>query len=406
MIRRERYLEQLSAFRNKPIIKVLTGLRRSGKSTLLNLLQEDLLIEGVNPENILYINFDNMDTFALREPMALHAYLREHMKEGLYYYVLIDEIQEAQGWEHVVNSLLSEKNSDIYITGSNSRLLSSELATYIAGRYVEIQVSTLSLAEMIQFRKNYIPEIVLDNKTAFQTYLHSGGFPVVHAGNYQYEEIYRIVKDIYSSAVLRDVVQRLDLRNVDLLERVLLFCFDNIGNTFSARNVAAYFKNQQKKADQSVIYHYLNALSDAFILNRIPRYDIRGKEILKTNEKYYLGDVSLAYAAFGFKDYLIAGVLENFVLQELQRRGYTVRVGKWQDKEIDFVAERANEKVYVQVAYKINDVASTLKREFSPLLEIQDQYPKYVVTLDDFLQENYQGVKHLYLPDFLLSSDY
>jgi len=406
MIRREIYLKKLAAFRGKPIVKVLTGLRRSGKSTLLQMVKDDLLAEGIKPENILYINFDNMDTFALREPMALHGYLREHMKKDQYYYVLIDEIQEAQGWEHVVNSLLSEKNSDIYITGSNSRLLSSELATYIAGRYVEIRVSTLSFAEIIQFRKIYNPESVIDHKTAIQTYLHAGGFPVVHAGNYQYEEIYQIVKDIYSSAVLRDVVQRLDLRNVDLLERVLLFCFDNIGNTFSARSVAAYFKNQQKKVDQSVVYHYLNALSDAFILNRIPRYDLRGKEILKTNEKYYLGDVSLAYAAFGFKDHLIGGIMENIVLQELQRRGYTVRVGKWQDKEIDFVAEQANEKIYVQVAYKINDVGTTLKREFSPLLEIQDQYPKFVVTMDDFLRENYEGIKHVFLPEFLLRNDY
>lgn len=282
----------------------------------------------------------------------------------------------------------------------------SDLATYIAGRYIEIPVSTLSFAEALDFRRVYSDMPVTNMTDEINRYIRTGGFPSVYSGNYSYEDIYQIVKDIYSSAVLRDVVQRMNIRSVDLLERVLHFVFNNIGNIFSSQNISAYFISQQRKVDQSTIYQYLNALSDAFIINRIQRYDIRGKEILQTNEKYYLGDISLAYAAFGYKDRLISGVLENIVLLELQRRGYDVFVGKSGDKEIDFIAERQNQKIYVQVAYKIVDSEATVTREFAPLLAIKDQYPKYVVTLDDFWQDNVEGVKHIYLPDFLLMDTY
>lgn len=408
-------MQVLRAYRNKPLIKVLTGLRRSGKSSLLMLLQEELLESGIRADQIISINFDNMDFFDLREAKALHRYLKEKMSGNDYSYVLIDEVQEAIGWEQVVNSLLSEGKSDIYITGSNSQMLSSDLATYIAGRYVEIPVSTLSFAESLDFRKAYTemsgthPNESVSHYNPHEEinhYIRTGGFPAVYTGQYNFEETYRIVKDIYSSAVLRDVVQRLNIRNVELLERVLHFVFDNIGNIFSTRNVAAYFISQKRKVDQSTIFHYLNALSDAFIINRIQRYDIQGKEILQTNEKYYLGDISLAYAAFGFKDRLISGILENIVLLELQRRGYRVFVGKSGEKEIDFVAEKQNEKLYVQVAYQINESDTTLSREFAPLLALKDQYPKYVVTLDHFWRDNVEGVKHVYLPDFLLMDRY
>jgi predicted AAA+ superfamily ATPase len=406
MIKRERYMMTLRTYRNKPLIKVLTGLRRAGKSSLLLLLQEELLANGIKPAQIIWINFDNMDFFDLRDAKSLHNYLKIKMTDMDFYYVLIDEVQESQGWEQVVNSLLSEGKSDIYLTGSNSQMLSSDLATYIAGRYIEIPVSTLSFAEALDFRKAYSDAPISNMTDEINNYIRTGGFPAVYTGHYNYQDIYQIVKDIYSSAVLRDVVQRLNLRNVDLLERVLRFVFDNIGNIFSTRNIAAYFISQQRKVDQSTIFHYLNALSEAFIINRIRRYDIQGKEILQTNEKYYLGDISLAYAAFGFKDRMISGILENIVLLELQRRGYVVYVGKSGDKEIDFVAEKQNSKFYVQVAYKISDSAETVSREFAPLLALKDQYPKYVVTLDNFWQDNIEGVKHVYLPDFLLMETY
>lgn len=406
MIKRDQYMDILRIYRNKPLIKVLTGLRRSGKSSLLFLLKEELLESGIKPEQIIFINYDNMDFFDIREPKALHSYLKSRMKNLNFCYVLIDEIQEAAGWEQVVNSLLSEGKSDIYITGSNSRMLSSDLATYIAGRYVEIPVSTLSFSEALEFRKASGNAPIGNMTDEINHYIRSGGFPAVHIGDYQYQEMYRIVKDIYSSAVLRDVVQRLNLRNVDLLERILLFVFDNIGNIFSTRNISAYFISQNRKVDQSTIFHYLNALSDAFIINRIQRFDIQGKEILQTNEKYYLGDISLAYAAFGFKDRMISGILENIVLLELQRSGYRVFVGKSGDKEIDFIAEKQNQKIYVQVAYKISDSDATASREFAPLLSLKDHYPKYVVTMDNFWQDNIEGVKHVYLPDFLLMDTY
>ena len=406
MIQRTGYMDLLRAYRNKPVIKVLTGLRRSGKSSLLQLLKEELLADGIPPERIISINFDNMDAFDLRAPKALHAHLKSRMTEDAFFYVLLDEVQEATGWEHVVNSLLSEKKSDIYLTGSNSQMLSSELATYIAGRYIEIPVSTLSFAEALAFRKAYSPTSMGTIPQEINHYIRAGGFPAVHIGNYSFEEGYRIVKDIYASAVLRDVVQRLNLRNVELLERILRFVFDNIGNIFSARSISAYLLNQHRKADQSTIYHYLNALTDAFIINRIHRYDLQGKEILQTQEKYYLGDVSLAYAAFGYKDRLISGILENIVLLELQRRGYSVFVGKAGEQEIDFIAEKMNQKIYVQVAYKMADAEKTISREFSSLLGVRDHYPKYVVTMDDFWKDNIEGIKHVYLPDFLLMSSY
>lgn len=402
MIQREHYMKVLRAYRNKPVVKVLTGLRRAGKSSLLVLLQDELLASGISPDRIIKINYDNMDFFDLRDARSLHHYLREKIVADDRYYILIDEIQECDGWEQVVNSLLSAGKHDIYITGSNSHLLSSDLATYIAGRYVEIPVSTLSFAEVLEFRKAHSQGHVGNMTEEINQYIRTGGFPLVHLSPGSFDEIYRLVKDIYSSAVLRDVVQRFNIRNVDLLERVIHFVFDNIGNIISARNIADYFKSQHRKVDQSTIYHYLNALSDAFIINRIRRYDIQGKEILQTNEKYYLGDVSLAYAAFGYKDRMISGILENIVLLELQRRGYSVYVGKLGDKEIDFVAEKQNEKLYVQVAFKITDAESTINREFAPLLTIKDQYPKYVVTMDDFWQDNIEGVRHVYLPDFLL----
>lgn len=395
-------MKVLRAYRNKPVVKVLTGLRRAGKSSLLVLLQDELLASGISPDRIIKINYDNMDFFDLRDARSLHHYLREKIVADDRYYILIDEIQECDGWEQVVNSLLSAGKHDIYITGSNSHLLSSDLATYIAGRYVEIPVSTLSFAEVLEFRKAHSQGHVGNMTEEINQYIRTGGFPLVHLSPGSFDEIYHLVKDIYSSAVLRDVVQRFNIRNVDLLERVIHFVFDNIGNIISARNIADYFKSQHRKVDQSTIYHYLNALSDAFIINRIRRYDIQGKEILQTNEKYYLGDVSLAYAAFGYKDRMISGILENIVLLELQRRGYSVYVGKLGDKEIDFVAEKQNEKLYVQVAFKITDAESTINREFAPLLTIKDQYPKYVVTMDNFWQDNVEGVRHLYLPDFLL----
>jgi len=298
---------------------------------------------------------------------------------------------------------LVDFDTDIYLTGSNSHLLSSELATYLAGRYVEIPVYTLSFREYLNFRKHYFPE-EKTHTNPFTDYLRKGGFPVIHTVNYTEETVYKVVRDIYSSVILRDTVQRYKIREVELLERVIRYAFDNIGNTFSGKNVADYFRNQQRKTDINTIYNYLHALEGAFILYRVPRYDIKGKEILKTQEKFYASDVSLVYATMGYRDRMISGILENIVFLELKRRGYQVYIGKLDNKEIDFIAEKQGGKIYIQVAYKLES-KQTVEREFFPLLAVDDHYPKYVVTMDDFWKDTIDGVRHLYITDFLLSDN-
>src|SRR5450759_2305664 len=405
MIKRELYLNQLREFIDKPFIKVITGLRRSGKSSLLILLRDELLKRGIRKENIIYINFESFEFSDIDIADKLYKFVKAKIENKQRYYILLDEIQEVVSWEKAVNSFLVDFNVDIYITGSNSRLLSSELATYLAGRYIEIHVHTLSFAEYLLFKHSRTNKEVSDLHREFEIFLHMGGFPALHTGEYTYESAYKAVFDIYSSAILRDTVQRYNIRDVELLERVVKYVFDNVGNKFSAKNVADYFKNQHRKIDLNTVYNYLNALEGAFIIYTIPRYDVKGKEILKTQEKYFVGDQSLLYAVMGFKDRLISGVLENIVMLELKRRGYRVFVGKSEDKEIDFIGEKNGNKVYIQVAYKISE-QTTIDREFNPLLEIKDHYPKYVVTMDEKWTDNIEGIRHKHIADFLLMTEF
>lgn len=404
MIAREKYINELKAFIDKPIVKVLTGIRRSGKSTVLKLLKKELLKTDVQISQIIDINLESFNYIHLTNATALYNFIKKNITNSKKHYLLLDEIQEVREWEKAVNALLVDFNVDIYITGSNSHLLSSELATHIAGRYIEIPVFTLSFAEFLNFRAHYFQEEKVAGRQ-FQEYLKMGGFPVIHISDYSLESIYKIVHDIYSSVILRDTVQRYKIRDTELLERIIKYVFDNIGNTFSGKNVADYFKSQQRKIDINTVYNYLNALEGAFILYKVPRYDIRGKEVLKTQEKHYLSDVSLLYATMGFKTSMIAQLLENIVFLELKRRGYNVYIGKINQKEIDFIAERKDEKIYIQVAYKIES-KETAEREFYTLSTVKDQYPKYVVTMDDFWNENLYGVKHMHIEDFLLAEKY
>jgi uncharacterized protein len=406
MIQRELYMKQIRPFMGKPFIKVLTGIRRCGKSTILMMLKNEIQNSGVPLENILYINLENLDFSDLDTAESLHDYVKKRMVGKDYYYILLDEIQEVQNWEKAVNSLMVGKNADLYITGSNSRLLSSELATYIAGRYVEIKINTLSFREYLLFKEVRTGEKTENLSEEIKTFIRLGGFPAVHIGDYEEDVAYRIVNDIYSSAILRDTVQRHAIRNIEMLERVVKFVFDNIGNTFSAKNVADYFKSQQRKVDLNTVYNYLSALESAYIIRKIPRYDIKRKEILKTNEKYYIGDQALAFAVAGYKDRLISGILENIVMLELERRGYRVYVGKLDTKEVDFIAEQKNEKVYIQVSYTPMVAQEAIDREFAPLLAIKDNYPKYVVTMDDFWRDNVEGIKHKHLAEFLLMDEF
>jgi len=403
MISRTVYTEQLRKFINKPQIKIITGIRRSGKSTVLRLLKEELLNSGVKEDQVILINFESFAFSEFTTAKKLYEYVKGKVQQDQKSYLLLDEIQEVDGWEKAVNSFLVDFDTDIYITGSNSHLLSSELSTYLAGRYIEIPVFTLSFREFLNFRKHYFHE-EQTQANLFTHYLRKGGFPVIHTVNYEEETAYKVVRDIYSSVILRDTVQRYKIREVELLERVIRYAFDNIGNTFSGKNVADYFKNQQRKTDINTIYNYLHALEGAFILYRVPRYDIKGKEILKTQEKFYASDVSLIYATMGYRDRMISGILENIVFLELKRRGYQVYIGKLDNKEIDFIAEKQGEKIYIQVAFKLES-KQTLEREFSPLLAVDDQHPKYVVTMDDFWKDSIEGVKHLYIADFLMSEN-
>lgn len=399
MIFRPSYIDDIIPFIDKPQIKIITGIRRSGKSFVLRLLKEELLQRGVQEEQIITINFESFAFIELTKAQKLYEFVKEKIKHSHKYYLLLDEIQEVEEWEKAVNSFIVDFDVDIYLTGSNSHLLSSELATYLAGRYVEIPVFTLSYKEFLDFRHHYFKEENTAN--SFVQYLRFGGFPVIHTANYPDETAYKVVYDIYSSVILRDTVQRYKIRDIELLERVIKYAFDNIGNTFSGKNVADFFKSQQRKVDVNTVYNYLNALEGAFVLYRVPRYDIKGKEILKTQEKFYVSDVSIIYALMGYRDRMISGILENIVFLELKRRGYNVYIGKLDTTEIDFVAEKRNEKIYVQVAYKLEN-EQTVNREFGNLLAIDDQYPKYVVTMDEFWKDNIEGIKHLHITDFLL----
>ena len=404
MIRRPFYLKELEQWIDKPLVKILTGIRRSGKSTILLLLKEVLSEKGISENNIIALNFESFTTEHLKNATSLYAYLAGQITKDEKIYILLDEIQEVQDWEKVINSLLVDFNVDVYLTGSNSHLLSSELATYLAGRYIEIPVYTLSFKEYLLFKSVYQTG-VSTTKESFLTYLRKGGFPLIHTASYDEDTTYKVIRDIYASVLLRDTIQRYKIRDIELLERVTRFAFDNIGNTFSGKSITDYFKSQSRKTDVNTIYNYLSALEGAFILYRVSRFDIKGKEILKTQEKFFVSDLSLLYAMLGYRDSMIGGILENVVFLELKRREYKVYIGKIDSREIDFIAEKQGKKIYVQVAYKLENEAA-VHREFSPLLAVSDQYPKYVVTMDEFWKEDVEGVKHLQIHDFLLDDSY
>ena len=405
MIARELYMKQIRPFMNCPFVKVIAGIRRCGKSVVLQLIAEELERRGIAREHIIYMNFESFEWMDITDAKALYLYIKDQVtKTDGKTYILLDEIQEVKDWEKAVNSFMVDWDVDVYVTGSNSRLLSSELSTYLAGRYVCFHIMPLSFNEYLLFHG-----INSDSKEVwreeFQKYLRMGGFPAVHTGNYCNEAIYKLVYDIYSSVILRDTVQRHGIRNVELLERIVRFVFDNIGNRLNAKNIADYFKSQQRKVDINTVYNYLDALQGAFILQRVPRYDIKGKELLQTNEKYFVSDLSLIYAVMGYKDRMIAGALENIVYWEMRRRGYDTFIGKQDSREVDFVGIRRDEKIYVQVTYRMVSDA-TVEREFSPLLAISDHYPKFVVSMDDVWQDNIEGVRHRHIADFLTEKNW
>lgn len=403
MIDRPLYMDKIMAYTDTPFVKILTGVRRCGKSTILKMIMERLKTERHIPdERIISCRYDSMEYVDLTAK-DMYDQLKSRLSTEGKTYLFLDEVQEIEGWERVVNSLASDFDVDLYVTGSNSRMMSSEIATYLTGRYISFRIFTLSFGEYLMFKRQYAP--VSDVKTELANYVRLGGFPATHLQAYSQEEVYTIVRDIYNSTIFSDIVRRSQIRKIDQLERIVKYTFNNVGNTFSAKSIADYLKSEHRSLDNETVYNYLEKLEKAYLLHRCIRYDLQGRELLKTQEKFYLADVALRYSVLGYDADSVAASLENIVYLELCRRGYTVNVGKTDGGEIDFVAERQNERLYVQVTQEIRS-ERTAKREYERLLEIRDNYPKYVLTTDAFAGGNYQGIRTMHIADFLLSTEY
>ena len=396
-------MDKIMAYTDTPFVKILTGVRRCGKSTILKMIMERLKTERHIPdERIISCRYDSMEYVDLTAK-DMYDQLKSRLSTEGKTYLFLDEVQEIEGWERVVNSLASDFDVDLYVTGSNSRMMSSEIATYLTGRYISFRIFTLSFGEYLMFQRQYAP--VSDAKTELANYVRLGGFPATHLQAYSQEEVYTIVRDIYNSTIFSDIVRRSQIRKIDQLERIVKYTFNNVGNTFSAKSIADYLKSEHHSLDNETVYNYLEKLEKAYLLHRCIRYDLQGRELLKTQEKFYLADVALRYSVLGYDADSVAASLENIVYLELCRRGYTVNVGKTDGGEIDFVAERQNERLYVQVTQEIRS-EKTAKREYERLLEIRDNYPKYVLTTDAFAGGNYQGIRTMHIADFLLSTEY
>ena len=403
MIYRAMYVDKIMAYADTPFVKILTGVRRCGKSTILKMIMQELETKrNVLPERIVSYRFDSMEYEDMTSKQMCIELKKRISKDGRTYFFL-DEMQEIKGWEKVVNSLASDYDVDIYITGSNSRIMSSEISTYLTGRYVSFRIYTLSFTEYLLFKSSYAE--VDESKKELVNFVRLGGFPATHLQKYTQDEVYTIVRDIYNSTIFSDIVKRNQVRKIDQLERVVKYTFNNVGNTFSAKSISDYLKSEKRKLDNETVYSYLEKLEKAYLLHRCSRYDLRGKEILKTQEKFYLADTSLRYSVLGYNSDTVASSLENVVYLELCRRGYDVQIGKTPDGEIDFVATKQNNKLYVQVTQEKKS-EKTEKREYERLLEIRDNYPKYVLTTDDFSGGNYLGIKTMHIADFLLSQEY
>ena len=403
MILRPLYIDKILKYVNTPFVKVITGIRRSGKSTILKMIIKKLIDEyGVKEEQIKSYRFDSMEYEGMTAK-EMYSILKNDLSSNGKTYYFLDEMQEINGWEKVVNSLASDYDVDLYVTGSNSRMMSSEISTYLTGRYVSFRVYTLSFAEYLEFKKHYAQ--VEDKNTELANYIRLGGFPATHLQHYGQDEVYTIVKDIYNSTIYSDIVKRNQIRKVDQLERVVKFVFNNVGNTFSAKSISDYLKSEKRALDNETVYSYLEKLEKAYLLQRCARYDLQGKEILKTQEKFYLADTALRYSVLGYNSDTVASSLENIVFLELCRRGYTVNIGKLDNDEIDFVATKQNQKLYVQVTQEINS-EKTERREYDRLMELKDNYPKYVLRTDAFTGGNYEGIKTMHVADFLLSDEW
>lgn len=398
MIKREMYMSRIRPFIGSDLIKVVTGIRRSGKSVMLQLIQQELLASGIKPEQFISINFEDLRYTHLLTANALHdEIIRRSELIGGKSYLFFDEIQEVRDWEKCINSFRVALDCDIYITGSNAKLLSGELATYLGGRYVEFVIYPFSFSEFMELYRTINPDI--SDAQCFQKYLLSGGMPYLSNLRYEEEPSRQYLSDLFNSVQLKDIVKRNRVRDVDLLERIIAYVMANVGTTFSASSLVKFLKNEQRTVAAETILNYIRYCTDAYLFYQVKRQDLQGKQILATNEKYYIADHGIREAVFGGNMRDINLVLENIVYMELLRRGYKVTVGKSGTKEIDFVCEKRDQKIYVQVCYLLAS-EDTIQREFGVYDSIRDNFPKYVVSMDE-LDLSRNGFKHRNIREFL-----
>lgn len=403
MIKRESYMKRIRPFIDLDIIKVLTGIRRSGKSVMMELIKAELTERGVSPSSFISLSFEDMNSQSLCSADALHREILSRVsgsKEKVY--LFFDELQEVEGWERCINSLRVEMDCDIYITSSNAKLLSGELATYLAGRYVEFVIYPFSYREFCELYGMHFPEVT--ERDAFTKYITYGGMPYLGNLRYEAEPCRQYLQDLYNSVVLKDIVKRNKIRDVDLLEHIITYVMANIGTTFSATAISKYFKNEHRTVATETILNYIKACEEAFLFYRVRRQDLQGKKLLSVNEKYYVADHGLREAVMGENQRDINLILENIIYLELLRRGYQITVGKTGEKEIDFVCERQNEKLYVQVTYLLAS-EDAIRREFGAYDNIRDNYPKYVVSMDEFDMSR-NGIKHKNIREFLIIEEW
>ncbi|MFA6408783.1 MAG: ATP-binding protein [Gammaproteobacteria bacterium] len=398
-IKRDIYLQKIEPFIDKDIIKILVGQRRAGKSYILYQIMDTLLNKGVSQKNIIYINKELINFDAIQTYKHLVDYIEQKTTNKKKVFLFIDEIQEITAFQKALAHLQATKRYDIYCTGSNSTMLSSELATHISGRYIEINVYPLSYKEFLIFHK-------LTNSTdAFSKYIRYGGLPFLI--NLQLEDhlVYEYLRNLYNTILLKDIVARHQIRNIHFLERLIEYIADNIGSLVSAKKISDFLKSQKTDISPQVVLNYLHFLVDSYFVFRISRFDINGKKVFAIGEKYYFSDLGLRHMLLGYKQMDISKILENLVLQQLLISGYNVHIGNLYNKEIDFVAEKNGEKIYIQVAYILTS-QDTIDREFGNLLKIKDNYPKIVISMDENAQGNYQGIQHINIMDFLYNTPF
>lgn len=400
MIKRELYMKRIRPFIGSDLIKVMTGIRRCGKSVMLELIKQELIESGVNPIQFISINFEDLSYSHLQTAKSLHDEITNRAKDiDGKVYLFFDEIQEVKDWEKCINSFRVSLDCDIYITGSNAKLLSGELATYLGGRYVEFVIYPFSFGEFIELYRPINPDVSIQQ--CFQKYLITGGMPYLANIRYANEPSKQYLHDLFNSVQLKDIVKRNKIRDVDLLERIIAYVIANVGTTFSARSLTKFLKSEQRTVAPETILNYIKYCCDAYLFYQVKRVDLQGKQILSTNEKYYIADHGIREAVFGGNMRDINLILENIVYLELLRRGYKVTVGKTGEKEIDFVCDKRGDKLYVQVTYLLAS-EDTIKREFGAYDTIRDNFPKYVVSLDEFDMSR-NGIKHQNIRDFLLA---